>query len=457
MSEDLGHSKQGFIPSVAMVLGGQAACAIVSVLVELCYARLLGPGPRGQISLCFVVIALGIYIGGLGADMPIVLWTAGAKSKPSEWFPTVAVWGLSGCSVACSLWAATYWQWRPAYLHGLTSTLAIVVLATIPVSVCFVYLTSILTGLERFRLRAQLFLAEQIAGLLGILSLLFLFQRSADGAMLGNLAGLAIGTAISAVVLRDQFKGRWRVQFGEKQMRDGLAMGLRGQFGNMAALFNYRLDVFIVNYFQDSVQVGLYALGVLASEVLWQIPQAVQSALFPRTARTLDKGATEFTCLVVRQILVIACISAALLALASPIFIPLVFGERFRPSVAVVWWILPGTVMLSLGKPACADLAARGKTGYCSAFAFVALVVTIVLDLILIPRMGIRGAALASSVAYFTDAVLILAALRRELKVNWSELLVPSQIDFMSYRHVWSIFRQRLPRATAASATGGKL
>lgn len=451
------NRNRSFLPSVVTVLGGQAGCAVLSVLVELCYARLLGPGPRGQISICLAAIAFGVLIGGLGADVPIVVWTARLKKKPSEWLASVAAWGILGCSGACLLWAFFYRQWHATFFRGISPLLAVFVAATIPASVGFIFLTSILTGLERFGLRARLYLVEQAAGLLFIFALVIAFGRSAENAMLGNLLGLIAGAGIAAVFLRDQLAGNWKFRFMERHVRDGLAIGLRGQFGNMATFFSYRLDVFMVNYFQDSVQVGLYALGVLASESLWQVPQAVQSALFPRTARTLDEGATEFTCLVVRQILVIAVVSAALLALASPILIPLIFGDRFQPSVAVVWWILPGTAALSLGKVGCADLAARGKTGYCATFAFVALAVTIVLDFVLIPRMGIRGAALASSAAYFTDAALILAALRRELKVSWRMLLVPSTADFVSYRQAWTLCRQWLPWASAASAPRGKL
>ena len=54
--------------------------------------------------------------------------------------------------------------------------------------------------------------------------------------------------------------------------------------------------IFVVNYFFDTAQVGLYAVGVLVAEGLWQIPHAAALALIPRTARTLNQGATQFTC-----------------------------------------------------------------------------------------------------------------------------------------------------------------
>lgn len=129
------------------------------------------------------------------------------------------------------------------------------------------------------------------------------------------------------------------------------------------------------------------------------------------------------------------------MALLSPWVIPLVFGAQFRPSVPVIWWILPGTVALAVGKVMAADLTARGRPEYSSIFAIMALGVTVVLDLVLIPRMGIEGAALASSAAYFLDALLLAMALKRVLQVRWVTLLLPSTSDAALYYQVWQRFR----------------
>ena len=120
-----------------------------------------------------------------------------------------------------------------------------------------------------------------------------------------------------------------------------------------------------------------------------------------------------------------------------------------------MWWILPGTVALSLGKLASADLAARGKPEYSSVFALMSLAVTVLLDFLLIPRMGIRGAALASSIAYLVDSILLTAKLRAILGVRWSALVIPTRADFVLYRGLWSRYKHRLQFAPASHAPEG--
>jgi O-antigen/teichoic acid export membrane protein len=299
------------------------------------------------------------------------------------------------------------------------------------------YLMSILAGAERFRLRAGVALADQAAALISFLVLMVFLGPNAEMAILGNLVGLVMGSAVMLICLRDLFSGPWKFPRIDKEIVSGLSMGLRGQPGNLAGALFYRFDVFLVTFYLGPAQVGLYALGVVISEALWQLPTAVAAALLPRLARTEKQGAADFTSLIVRQVFAIACLLGVLVALASMFAVPVIFGERFRASVAVIWWLLPGAIALSLAKVACSDLTARFKSGYSTVFAFIAFGVCLPLDIILIPRMGIRGAALASSVAYLTDAVLLLFALRHETKVTWKSLFVPSYEDLVSYRQAW--------------------
>jgi len=437
-------SRPGFLSNLTAVLGGQLSCAIVALLVQACYARLLGPAGRGQISLCLMVTAFGVLVGGLGGDYPLTIWTAESREKSAEWLPAIGWTSISGSFLATCLWFLVYWKWSPSFLKGMTSRMAVVVLISIPLSILFTYLMAILTGLEWFRLRSGLALSNQITGLMGIGLLVSLFGAQPEIALMGFQLGLLVCAIVTAALLRNFLRNACTLRVSARRVYSVLSLGLRGQLGNLATFFNYRLDVFVVNYFFDTTQVGLYAVGVLVAEGLWQIPHAAALALFPRTARTLNRGATQFTCLVIRQVLLVACLSGATMALVSPWVIPLVFGARFAPSVPVIWWILPGTIALSVSKVICADLAGRGRPEFSSICAFLSLAVTISLDLLLIPRMGINGAALASTAAYSVQTVVLAVFLKRQLLVSWKSLLVPSFDEFAFYQLAWLRFKARL-------------
>ena len=437
-------ARPGFLSNLATVFGGQLACGVVALGVEISYARLLGPTGRGVLSLCMMVVGLGSLISGVGQDVPITIWTADSRKNRADWLPAVSFCALIGCFLATTIWAFAFWLWRPAILRGITPPLAQLVFPTIIALTAINLLWAVFNGLERFRMRARIAFLSQVVELTAVIALVLIFGRNPEFALLGFLVGLVITSVAAAYGLRDFFRVPWQFASFRRRVTESLNLGIRGQMGNLATFFNYRLDVFIVNYFLNPAQVGLYAVGVIVAETLWQVPHAVATALFPRTARTVDEGATEFTVRVLHHVFFMAVLSGIAIALASPIAIPLIFGARFRSSVSVIWWILPGTIAMAVGKVTSADLSGRGKPEYSSVFAMVSLAVTVVLDFLLIPRMGIRGAALASSAAYLADSILMCLALKMALKLSWRRLLVPDRGELGVYWQLWRRSKQFL-------------
>jgi O-antigen/teichoic acid export membrane protein len=434
-----------FIINTATILSAQIGRAISSLLLEVVYARFLGPTGRGQISLCMMVLGCGVLVGGLGGEIPILLWSADEKRKSSEWLPSVILCGLLGSALACGIWVMLFWGWHPAFLRGIDAGLARLVLIAIPLSTFGTYALSLLIGLNRIRERSLLVVLNQFATLVLAVVFLSVFPATAQIGMLAVLTGIVIALVVARIFLRRHLDLRREDRPELGKMKKALNLGFRGQLGNVATYFTYRLDVFIVNYYLNTAAVGLYAVGVMVSEAIWQVPNAAAMALVPRTAREQgQQSGAEFTCLICRQVLAMALLGAVVVAVLSVWAIPAVFGESFRGSVAVVWWILPGTVALAASKVMCADLMARGMPEYSSIFAFVTLSVTVVLDLLLIPKMGIRGAALASSAAYLINSTLVAFVLRRKLGVTWKALLVPSISELAPFRQVWDRVTGRL-------------
>jgi O-antigen/teichoic acid export membrane protein len=433
-----------FILNTATILGAQVGRSVSSLLLEVVYARFLGPAGRGQLSLCMMVLGFGVLLGGLGGEIPIMLWSADEKRRTSDWLPAIVLCGLLGSMLACGSWVLLFWWWHPVFLRGINPSLALLVATAIPLSIFGTYALSLLIGLNRVRERSVVVVLNQFVTLAAAVAFLYLFRSAAELGMVAVLVGLIAALLVIWRVLKDQLDLAGGIRAAYSKLGAALSLGLRGQLGNVATYFNYRLDVFVVNYYLNTAAVGLYAVGVMVSEAIWQLPNAAAMALVPRTARQLDKDATEFTCLVCRQVFFLALVAAILVAALCAWVIPLIFGESFRASVPVIWWILPGTVALAVSKVMCADLLARGMPEYSSIFAFMTLIVTVVLDFALIPRMGIQGAALASSVAYFINSAMVAMVLKRKLGVTWKVLFVPLAGDLVPYRQIWDRLVGRL-------------
>src|SRR6516225_3217615 len=69
-------SAPSFISNLLTIAGGQFGFIAIAAITEICFARLLGPAPRGLISLCLMSIAVGAMVGSLGSVVGVVVWTS---------------------------------------------------------------------------------------------------------------------------------------------------------------------------------------------------------------------------------------------------------------------------------------------------------------------------------------------------------------------------------------------
>ena len=87
---------------------------------------------------------------------------------------------------------------------------------------------------------------------------------------------------------------------------------------------------------------------------------------------------------------------------------------------------------LSIGKILVAELSARKKIDYVVWAGIIAVLVNVTGNLLLIPRMGISGAAIASTMSYSLLSVIIICYYLRETGVGWKKL-IPCRSDFLPY------------------------
>ena len=86
------------------------------------------------------------------------------------------------------------------------------------------------------------------------------------------------------------------------------------------------------------------------------------------------------------------------------------FGGSFGDSGPVLLILLPGFLAYAVCKILSSDLLARGHPLPFSAVSALAFTAMLFFDIWLIPRFGIRGAALASVIAYFLAALAMITS-----------------------------------------------
>ena len=184
--------------------------------------------------------------------------------------------------------------------------------------------------------------------------------------------------------------------------------GVRAQVGSVILLVNARLDFAIVGALVGPAALGVYAVASRYAELLRLPGLAVNYVLYPTYAGVDGKVAARDAR---RMLIALAWIPAAAalpLAAAAPIVLPLVFGEAFRSAVVPAWILLFGLSAVGVSGIVSAFLFGDGRPGLNSLGLTSGLVVTVILDVLLIPRFGVVGAAVASCAAYLTTSLVLL-------------------------------------------------
>ncbi len=209
-----------------------------------------------------------------------------------------------------------------------------------------------------------------------------------------------------------------RLRFLRLQIREGLHM----MFGSLANLLNYRIDALLLAYFLPTEQVGFYAAAVTLAEVTLYLPKGIGQAAFPWVSSATRQPEDRVPRREIRKMALslgaTSAVLAAVLILVAPVAIPVIFGSSFEPAVAPARVLVVAAAFNGLGILAMSLLYGLGRADLNTAAGVLAAIANVVANLLLIPRLGIVGAAWASCVSYVLYFAITTLALRHVMDAD---------------------------------------
>ncbi|MCK4775233.1 MAG: polysaccharide biosynthesis C-terminal domain-containing protein, partial [Candidatus Krumholzibacteria bacterium] len=187
----------------------------------------------------------------------------------------------------------------------------------------------------------------------------------------------------------------------------------------------------LINFYMSPATTGLYVTAVAIAEKIWLLSQAASQVLLPRLSElhTDEARRRRLTPLATKLVFLVSMgIAVVLFVFAGPLIVG-VFTDKYEPSIGALRWLLPGVVALSVARGVSIDLAARGRVDLNLYVAIVTLASIVVASVLLIPRYGINGAAMATTLSYLLNTVIKLVLYYRITGIRWYELMVPKRAD----------------------------
>jgi O-antigen/teichoic acid export membrane protein len=411
-SENRAPKTPSFARSAVFTYGAQLAAAVLSLVSVLIVARALGAEGRGQVAfltaITFLVANLATFgvqeaNGNFAAAEPRLRRALASNS-------VLLALLLGGAAVALLLGLIAL---VPQVAGESDPTLRVVAFAFIPAILLQVFLRFLVQADYGFMVTNVAYVLAPTLNVVGNGLFYALGILTVNSAVGWWLAGQTLETVLLGWYVQRRLAG-----FGRPDaalMRRALHFGARAHPGRVMLLGNYRLDQWLLGAIAGPRELGVYSVAVAWAEALWYLPTALAAVQRPDLVRAAKDEAVRIAARIFRAAMLVTAACALVMFVAAPVLCATIFGEEFRDSIGMLRVLIFAAFGVAAVKLLGSALVTQGRPGLQSIAIGSGFVLSVVLDVVLIPPFGGQGAAFAAAIAHTTAGLVVCTIFLRTL------------------------------------------
>ncbi|HEV8638861.1 MAG TPA: oligosaccharide flippase family protein [Chloroflexota bacterium] len=409
-------------------MGAQLVNKAIDFAFAVVMLRLLGPEGLGRYAWAIAITGYLEIVSNFGLNALVIREGSAAPERLGRLGGGSLLVRLGIWASGLPLIALVVLGWRGALGLADESAIAaaLLCLALLPGNVAATY-SALFYARERIEVPAALTVATTLLKVsLGLAALL------AGYGIVGLAAVALVGNVLTALAL-GALAGRLRIapplQLDRGEARAMLAPAFPLMLNHLLATLFFRIDVLLLQALRSDLELGYYATAYKFVDGIGIVPSAFTFAIFPLLSRlaAAQPDALRRAYAMSLKLLVFLSVPIALLvtALAHPLVL-LVGGRAYLPDAAVALqlliWFLP--LSFANGLTQYALVAAGHQRAIVGAFAL-AVVFNVAANVVAIPALGYRGAALVTVLSEVALAVPFGAVVARRVGLSLWRALWP--------------------------------
>ncbi len=421
-------SVKKFIIHYSHFFTGRVVATLFGLISFPIFTRILTQEEYGIMSFVATTIALVVAIAKGGLSGGIVRFYTeynDTQDQRAIFSSTIFFRGLISVSISVVLYlvvlqfAPAYLGFREAYIPYLTIMSVYVFIHPMNMIVQNVLQISGKTILYNIILVIE----RGCPILFSILMILYVRRQFS-----GYFIGLVLGEACVSLVLFAWFFSKYNVNI--RKVSGSLALALFGfGFPLLLSEISYLLlsyvDRYLILAFQGEGALGIYSVGhnmafYLSAVIMFSLTSSMVP-LYITTYKNEGREKTEAFLSKVTHYMLIVLIPAwfGYLAVSRDLFIALA-SPKYESAATFSAIILLGSFCFGMNSLFSAGLFLQKKTKQMSAILFVGFVINISMNLLLLPKYGLMGAAIASLVGYIIVVTLTVFFSTRYIAIKIS-------------------------------------
>ena len=285
-------------------------------------------------------------------------------------------------------------------------------------------------GKEKVATFNWLFLTQILTQVTMMAVLIFAMNvRTAKALLYSQLCGYSLATIIGWMLLFPTLKREEREPLKDS-LKEMLHYGAFMQLSMLVSTLNKRLSLYLLNTNCDEKSLGVYASGTQVTEGVNIIGQSIGLVEFSALSNTEKaQRASQLTLRFMKLSVLLTFTALLVICLLPTGFFEWLFSGEFSDIHAVILLIAPGIVFFSAHTVLANYFSGTGRPKYNLYASLIGLSITIVSAFVLIPWLGIRGAAITTTLTYMTLFIYQWIVFRKQTGSRLSQL-VPNKEDW---------------------------
>ena len=258
-------------------------------------------------------------------------------------------------------------------------------------------------GKEKVATYNWLFLIQILTQVTMMAVLIFALNiRTAKALLYSQLCGYSLATLIGWVLLFPTMKREGHEPL-KSSFKELFHYGAFIQLSTLVSTLNKRLSLYLLKTHCDERSLGVYASGTQVTEGVNIVGQSIGLVEFSALSNTEKKErASQLTLRFLKLSIILTFTALLIICLLPSRFFEWLFSGEFSGIHTVILLITPGIVFFSAHTILANYFSGTGKPKYNLYASLIGLSVTLVSAFVLIPLLGIRGAAITTTLTYAT-------------------------------------------------------
>lgn len=424
--------------SVLGTYGLQILNVFFSFFMSILLARLLGAEERGVLVLFITSSSFISTIIEFCMGSAITYYIASGIFPVNKTFTTLIYWTFITLLIIIVITLLAPYIGIQQFLYGQSSinfSLKVYFVVIITLSVFNSLLSAIFSGVKNFKIINLLTIGS--LGLTTLLYFLYLILEIKFGLKF-NTEYIALTTtlvlvirSIAMIILYSKKVSIYpsRSILSSSDIKALFSLSLINYISNTVLFLTYKMDFWFVTYYNGSKALGIYSLAVNLAQLFWMLPNSVGVVLFPNIASMNRQEALHHTQMLCRIIFTFTLIFGAIAGCLLAFFIPYIYGIQFTLSTHLLIILLIGVLPFSIKIIIASYYAGINKTNIDMLGSVMTFIFCLAFDILLIPKYGVTGAAIATIIAYVCNTLFMIITFKKMTNSSLNSFLVMKKSD----------------------------